>query len=214
MDVAHRPGPNTRYNDSLEQPFGYPREPRHSPYPGSGGSSFRNNGAEGTRTPDPNTASVVLSQLSYSPNASSWWRQGDSNPRPLQCDCSALPAELCPQGSSIFSIRQNPKFVKFGAGVFRCTSMWTGLLSGPARSGQPMEYRTIFPASADRAVKRPCGIIEAHPFVLEQPRRPCFRHPIPTAVPLPARCPSSFGRGAFNAQQSDEVRRRRLEKGT
>lgn len=27
-----------------------------------------NNGAEGARTPDPNAASVVLSQLSYSPN--------------------------------------------------------------------------------------------------------------------------------------------------
>ncbi len=25
------------------------------------------------------------------------WRRGDSNPRPLQCDCSALPAELRPQ---------------------------------------------------------------------------------------------------------------------
>lgn len=24
------------------------------------------------------------------------WRQGDSNPRPRQCDCRALPAELCP----------------------------------------------------------------------------------------------------------------------
>jgi hypothetical protein len=24
------------------------------------------------------------------------WRRGDSNPRPLQCDCSALPAELRP----------------------------------------------------------------------------------------------------------------------
>src|SRR5690606_24133622 len=26
------------------------------------------------------------------------WRQGDANPRPLQCGCSALPAELCPHG--------------------------------------------------------------------------------------------------------------------
>ena len=25
-----------------------------------------------------------------------WWRRGDSNPRPLQCDCSALPTELRP----------------------------------------------------------------------------------------------------------------------
>ena len=24
---------------------------------------------------------------------------GDSNPRPLQCDCSALPTELCPLAS-------------------------------------------------------------------------------------------------------------------
>ena len=36
-------------------------------------SSFlkKNGGAEGTRTPDPKTASLVLSQLSYSPTASS-----------------------------------------------------------------------------------------------------------------------------------------------
>jgi hypothetical protein len=26
-----------------------------------------------------------------------WWRRGDSNPRPLQCDCSALPTELRPR---------------------------------------------------------------------------------------------------------------------
>ena len=26
-----------------------------------------------------------------------WWRQGDSNPRPLRCERSALPAELCPR---------------------------------------------------------------------------------------------------------------------
>jgi hypothetical protein len=28
-----------------------------------------------------------------------WWSCGDSNPRPLQCECSALPAELQPQAS-------------------------------------------------------------------------------------------------------------------
>src|SRR5581483_10496010 len=28
----------------------------------------------------------------------SWWRWGDSNPRPLTCEASALPAELHPQG--------------------------------------------------------------------------------------------------------------------
>ena len=50
-------------------------------------------GAEGSRTPDPKTASLVLSQLSYSPTrgitvqggrrscqGSEWWGRGDSNP--------------------------------------------------------------------------------------------------------------------------------------
>ena len=31
--------------------------------------------------------------------ALSWWRWGDSNPRPLTCEASALPAELHPHGS-------------------------------------------------------------------------------------------------------------------
>gem|GEM_PF-4115320 len=26
-----------------------------------------------------------------------WWTEGDSNPRPLQCECSALPTELSAQ---------------------------------------------------------------------------------------------------------------------
>ena len=36
----------------------------------------------------------------------SGWRQGDSNPRPLQCDCSALPTELCPRELSEYTERR------------------------------------------------------------------------------------------------------------
>ena len=28
-----------------------------------------------------------------------WWRRGESNPRPLTCEASALPAELRPQSA-------------------------------------------------------------------------------------------------------------------
>ena len=31
-----------------------------------------------------------------------WWRRGDSNPRPLECDSSALPIELRPHGAPSF----------------------------------------------------------------------------------------------------------------
>src|SRR2546422_8501913 len=55
---------------------------------------FENGGAEGIRTPDPKTASLVLSQLSYSPTrmttlqgtaegCQGWCRRGESNPYAL-----------------------------------------------------------------------------------------------------------------------------------
>jgi hypothetical protein len=33
-----------------------------------------------------------------------WWSGGDSNPRPLECDSSALPAELPPHSSAYYTM--------------------------------------------------------------------------------------------------------------
>ena len=53
-------------------------------------------------------SSACSNQLSYRPlvvrafiSLSGWWRHGDSNPRPIACKATALPTELCPQGSEI-----------------------------------------------------------------------------------------------------------------
>ena len=59
-------------------------------------------GADGIRTHDLDGANVALSQLSYGPAATGvrlgrWWSRGESNPRPLECDSSALPTELRPR---------------------------------------------------------------------------------------------------------------------
>jgi hypothetical protein len=50
-------------------------------------------GAEGTRTPDPNTASVVLSQLSYSPKPIRLLPDNGGHPAPAP-DFSPSPARL------------------------------------------------------------------------------------------------------------------------
>src|SRR5215207_2355192 len=48
------------------------------------------------------------------------WRQGDSNPRPLQCDCSALPTELCPLASRVSiegSVEERQRILRLSAGT-------------------------------------------------------------------------------------------------
>ncbi|MDN5332380.1 MAG: hypothetical protein PWP45_1605 [Tepidanaerobacteraceae bacterium] len=75
------------------------------------------------RTCDLLNVSQALIPLSYAP-AQYWWRRWDLNPRPLQCECSALPAELRPHSSQLsfaprlFAERKiyyNPKLKKMQA---------------------------------------------------------------------------------------------------
>src|SRR5918996_5994712 len=69
---------------------------------------FGGGGADGTRTHDLDGANVALfptelrprGHLSFGPRRAwpgIWWSRGESNPRPLECDSSALPAELRPR---------------------------------------------------------------------------------------------------------------------
>ena len=68
-------------------------------------------GADGARTHDLDGANVALSQTELRPRslvarlADGWWSRWGSNPRPLECDSSALPAELRPRHGSLYGER-------------------------------------------------------------------------------------------------------------
>ena len=59
-------------------------------------------------------SSACSNQLSYRPQpklspSPSSWRHGDSNPRPIACKATALPAELCPQSHQVHGIGRHRK---------------------------------------------------------------------------------------------------------
>ena len=62
-------------------------------------------------------SSACSNQLSYRPQpklspSPSRWRHGDSNPRPIACKATALPAELCPQSHQVHGIGRHRKFFR------------------------------------------------------------------------------------------------------
>ena len=50
----------------------------------------RSGGRKEDRTPDPQNANLVLSQLSYAPTYARWWVWAELNSRPLAYQASAL----------------------------------------------------------------------------------------------------------------------------
>ena len=76
--ILHRPVPSTRRRTPA----------RVSPKP--------------DRAPEPRSSGRNVSIF----NVHGWWSWGESNPRPLQCDCSALPSELQPRAASLAGKRE------------------------------------------------------------------------------------------------------------
>ncbi len=76
-----------------------------------------------------------------------WWRRGDSNPRPLPCEGSALPAELRPQAHRALAIVAAPR-----PAVKR---QWRSRGAGPRPSGRTHRAAsTSRPPPPPRAARR------------------------------------------------------------